>query len=373
MGKQYISTNVVGDSHSSDLLDLAISDKYTITVSGDGYSKFWDNKMEEVDDPKEHVVSKLIDDSGIHHINIFETIIPDSHVKVVVIGYGCFNGTTKIQSFIDDDISTLTEVTEFKGTYWCPIFYKDPESEQDLLIVTSITGEITLWNMSISPDGKDIQFSEFNKLTPTESNFPISIDVSIDKKLAVGYTKGDVMLYHLLDLKAIYTFHSTDLISGNSNSIPRVVKFSPGGSILVVARDNQNAGSINLYDVKYGENIGALTKPSHSSKSTIGGFAHDGWIMGLSFDDEGKFLASCGFDKCIRVWNLENKEREATINLSLTDFQDFNGDEHDSSIASGVQFIKKGIRGGLGGGSNNGLCVISFDRGIRWYREAGGI
>lgn len=74
------------------------------------------------------------------------------------------------------------------------------------------------------------------------------------------------------------------------------------------------------------------------------------------------------------MWNLETSEREATINISITDLDDASNDDlQDESVASGVKFIGKGVRGGAGGDSNEGICVISFDRGIRWYREAGGV
>lgn len=103
-----------------------------------------------------------------------------------------------------------------------------------------------------------------------------------------------------------------------------------------------------MYDVQYGENVGTLATPSHSAKSVVGGFAHQGWILGLDFDEEGKNLVSCGFDKCVRVWNLETSEREATINISITDLDDdTNDDQQDESVASGVKFIGKGVRGEL--------------------------
>ena len=70
---------------------------------------------------------------------------------------------------------------------------------------------------------------------------------------------------------------------------------------------------------------------------------------------------------------METRERVATINVSLSDFGDVEGSEMDNSVVSGVKFIRKGVRGGIGGDTNEGLCAISFDRGIRWYREAGGI
>lgn len=387
MGKQYISTNSVDNAHNLDILDVAITNKFTITGSSDGTVKFWDNKLDEIKNPKDHVTKHIVHESGVHHLDVYENILPDNHIKVTILAFGCFNGLIKFQYFINEDLSTVADIeppNDLTKFSWIPKFYKDPESIEDYLVVSEVTGSIILYKLNIDiKDGSNallsITFDKLNSSDAKEESFPISLAISqiTDKRLAVGYTNGDVLLYDLLNLKVIYTFHSTDLqVSGRtkvSNSIPRVIKFSPGGSILVVARDNQNAGSITMYDVKYGENVGSLTIPSHSSKTTIGGFAHDGWIMGLSFDDEGKFLASCGFDQCVRVWNLENKEREATINLSISDFENTDTDEMDRSVASGVEFIKKGIRGGAGGDTNEGLCVISFDRGVRWYREAGGI
>lgn len=385
MGKQYITTNTVSSAHSLDILDLAVVSKYTITVGSDGYAKFWDNKLDEIADPKHHVIDHLIDATGIHHINVYENTmnIGGEHVKVIVIGYGCFSGNIRFQFFVNDDLSTLTGIETpdslIKGS-WTPVFCKDPASEKHLMVASQIDGNVVVYHMDFAGNkhSLEVKFDKQQELASKEQSFPISIDVTQtdSRYLAVGYTNGDVLMYTLDNLKVLYTFHSTDLqvLGSGSSSIPRVVKFSPGGSLLAVARDNQNSGSITLYDVKYGENIGSLTKPSHSSSATIGGFAHDGWIMGLSFDDEGKLLASCGFDKCVRIWDLESKEREATLTVSVGDF-DLNDDQEilDNSIVSGVYFIKKGIRGGLGGDNNDGICAISFDRGIRWYREAGGI
>lgn len=380
MGKQYISTNTVSPAHSLDVLDVAMTKDFTITVSSDGHAKFWDNDIKENDDPKSKVHSLLIDSSGVHHVNVYEnTIHLDGKYKhVVVSAFGTFSGAIQVYQYVEDyDTMKMIEIpSELQKNSWIPIFYKDPENTQDYMVVVKIDGSIVLYRMTVDTEG--IMFEKQREST-SESSFPISIDVcsTVDRKLAVGYTNGDVYLYTLENLKLIYTFRSSDVqVSSKgqtSNSIPRVIKFSPGGSILAVARDNQNAGSLTLYDVEYGENVGSLTTPSHSTQSDIGGFAHSGWIMGLSFDYEGKFLASCGFDKCIRVWNLDDKEREATIQLSISDFDNIEEEEQDVSIASGVTFIRKGIRGGMGGGSNDGLCVVSFDRGVRWYREAGGI
>lgn len=383
MGKQYISTVSAAQAHTLDIFGVAITNKYTITVSSDGYAKFWDNKVMEVHDPNDCVHSIMISKVGIHHIASFESILPNTTTKIVILAFVCFDGSISFKYYINDDIETIKDIDSsyFSKQYWAPKFYKDPESKQDYFLCTKANSTVSInqINFTVTDAKIDVEIANIRDLNFGLSCFPHSISVcsTEDKFLAVGYDNGDVVLCEFVQGKIIYTFHSSDLrISKNSNSksIPRVVEFSPGGTILAVARDIQSVGSITLYDVKYGENIGSLTAPSHSSKASVGGFAHDGWIMGLSFDEEGKNLISCGFDKCARIWNLETREREATINISITDLENTDHDEDsDKSIASGVLWVRKGIRGGAGGDNNEGICIISFDRGIRWYREAGGI
>ncbi|KAI5950253.1 SKI8 [Candida jiufengensis] len=385
MGKQYISTVSASQAHNSDILGLEITNKYTITISSDGYLKLWDNKKDEIHNPLEGVESFFINKSGLHHLSIYENKLPNSIIKITIIAISCFNGDLYLKYFLNDDISTLKDYNELKILKsWVPGFYKDPNSKQDYFLVNKMNSITEVYKLKIEPLNNDevsINFIKHGELNPSTTtniqNFAISLSINqtTNKKCAIGYTNGDVKLYDFENLKLIYTFKSNDLISTNNknNSIPRILQFSPGGTLLAVGRDNQSSGSITLYDVEHGENIGNLITPSHSAKNIIGGFAHQGWILGLDFNEDGKFLVSCGFDKCVRVWNLDNLEREATLNLNISDLDTNNVEEQDESIPSGVKFLNKGIRGGLGGDSNEGICVISFDRGIRWYREAGGV
>lgn len=376
MGKQYISTASAAQAHVSDITGVVITSKYTVSVSSDGYACFFDNKS---DIPAMAATKKLVHKLGVHHVAVYENIMPGLQKKVVLLAYGCFDGSVRLHLFTDDSLATYKEVDTGKALnsgYWCVAFYKDPELKLDAFVATRADGATDVFLLKIAAEDASVSISLKGSI-PAGSAFPTSLAVSpsTDRKVAVGYASGDVLLYDLALLSPVYTFHSTDLQSTNTTGlIPRVVAFSPGGTLLAVARDNQLAGCIALYDVKYGENIGLLTTPSHSTKTVIGGFAHEGWVLGLSFDSEGKHLALCGFDKAVRVWNLETREREATISISVTDLEDQLGDaDVDASVASGVQFIAKGIRGGAGGDTNEGLCVVSFDRGVRWYREAGGV
>lgn len=397
MSKQYINTVSTGNAHQLDILDLEITNRYTITVSSDGYVNFWDNKQDETQNPKDLVTKIFINKIGLHHISTYETILPDSKFKIVILSLTSFDGQCYLKYFINDDITTLNDIAFVQSNKdnksWSPGFYKDPMSKSDYFILTQSNGETIVYDLIISATEGDaksvnIELQDARVIVSTPSSFPncIAISQNEEKRLAIGYTNGDVLLYDLTSLKPIYTFKSTDVqhtaeggqrTKGGAlaNSIPRRIAFSPGGSILAVARDNQSAGSITIYDAKYGENVGSLTTPSHSAKSK-GGFAHDGWILGLSFNEDGKYLVTGGFDKCVRVWDVENRETICKIGVSTSDLDNTDVEsirDLDTPVVSGVKFIKKGIRGGLGGDTNEGLCIISFDRGIRWYREAGGI
>lgn len=385
MGKQFISTVSAAQAHQLDILSVVVTDKYTITVSSDGYAAFWDNKKDEIHVPLDHVVKKLINNIGIHHVAAFEDVPTGQSTKICVVAFACFDGSILFYYYETDNLDTFTAIDTkgtFKSDYWCPGFFKDPQSVQHYFLSTKADGTTAVFEMDVSVTAEGtvvnlLQCGIINASTKFTS-FPNSMTISptTEGLCAVGYTAGDIVIYGFKTQKQVFTFHSTDIQAKDgrgSTSIPRALCFSPGGSLLAVARDNQSAGIISLYDVQYGENVGSLTTLSHSAKTSIGGFAHDGWIMGLSFNEDGSMLASCGFDKCVRVWNMVLREREATIQISATDLEDTTQEEADLSICSGISYIRRGVRGGAGGDSNEGLCVVSFDRGVRWYREAGGI
>lgn len=207
------------------------------------------------------------------------------------------------------------------------------------------------------------------------NSFATALDLSSNNLLATGFQNGDVVLTQLDTCKPVYTFRSfgSKGLKQNSSTV-RSVKFSPLGKLLAVASDSGAYGIITLYDTVYGECVGNFTIPSHSSQTATGAYAHDGWIFEIDFNENGESLLSAGYDGKLRVWNVSTRERESTIILNKTDVDNEEISTEDvKPSATGAKFIKKGTRGGAGGDNNDGIVIISLDKGIRWYREAGGI
>jgi superkiller protein 8 len=340
--------------------------------------KLWDNNIKETATPKDFVKELFVHKSGLHHVDVFEdTIDAIKHVLVAAVSF-----TGEITFFYinaQNEPSKLDNVSVNEGTdsFWAVKFLKDSRGQVNRFAASSPTGFVKIWNFIISEEGIPT-FTLHHIIEPQLKSFAISIDLNSEANLlATGYQNGDVVLTNIENGKPVYTFHSFGLknTSANSSSV-RSVKFSPLGKIIAVASDFGSNGTITLYDTQYGENVGNFTLPSHSSQAVVGAYAHDGWVFEVDFSETGESLASAGYDGKVRVWKVATRERESTIALSPTDVDDADivtDADNNVSSAFGVKFVNKGIRSGSGGDTNEGLVVISKDRGIRWYREAGGI
>ncbi|CCH44794.1 putative WD repeat-containing protein [Wickerhamomyces ciferrii] len=362
-----------------NIYSVAISKPYTITASGDGYLKFWSNHITETDTAKENVKEVFVHKTGLHHVAVFEDFVDTTRIGLVATV--SFSGEVffYIINQTDGSISPIDVQLNGKGnrdSYWAIQFSKDEESKSHKFGATQATGVTKIWSFTID-SLTSATFTIHGEIKPQTKNFATSLDISYNKSLlATGFKNGDVVLTQTETSKPVYTFHNFGLKgSSQSSSTIRSVKFSPLGTLLAVASDSGSYGTITLYDTIYGENVGNFTIPSHSTQVHVGAYAHEGWVFEIDFNETGELLVSSGYDGKIRVWNVTTREREATIALSITDYDDDDIpiDENATSAAVGVKFIDKGIRGGAGGDSNDGLAIISLDRGIRWFREAGGI
>lgn len=268
-----------------------------------------------------------------------------------------------------------TKLSAEKGdSFWAVRWLKDHRGQAHRFAATLATGTTKIWDVTL---GQDLRFSVHGEVKSQSRSFATCVDVNSEQNLlATGFQNGDVVLTQIETAKPVYTFRGFGLKgSAQSSSATRSVRFSPLGTILAVASDAGSYGTVTLYDTTYGENVGSLTIPSHSTAVNVGAYAHENWVFEVDFNETGESLVTAGYDGKVRVWSIATREREATLNLSPTDVDDADiVDEEDGLCAAvGVKFINRGIRGGAGGDNNDGLVVISLDRGVRWYREAGGI
>ncbi|QPG75672.1 hypothetical protein FOA43_003031 [Brettanomyces nanus] len=394
MSRKYISTAIIGDAHKSDILGVSVTKGFTITCSSDGYLKFWENDTSD----KKLSLEQFVDKLGLHHVTAFEDTIQSQ--KVLLVCTVSFSGKCYLYSY-ERESSQLTslvealpeELTNSKISYWACKLTKDELGELNILALTTVTGHTEVFRILFGHDGDDngeFKTSEVSQdaLLPSfqyrgtayanDANFATCLDVNVgQKRLAVGHQNGGIYLYDLEYLKLLYSFESFGLksnLSSSQLSTTRCVRFSPGGSLLAVARDSGPYGTVTLYDVKYGETVGSLTMPTHSASVGIGSYAHGKWCLSVSFNDDGTLIATGGLDNQIRVWNVETKESEAVLTINRTDISDEelkNSNELDKATCCSLSFIDKGAN--VAEGNNDGLVIVGFDRAIRWFREAGGV
>lgn len=295
-------------AHGLDITDLAVTSKYTITVSSDGYVKMWDGKYGLIKE-------ELINSNGIHHIAAFEEL------SMLLLSFGCFDGSIVFYCFNEKiNFQRLNLSIDFSRKNLVPGFFKDPESKQHFLVVTGVNGSNVYTVQEL-----DIQF--YGSLNLKTCSLPISLSVN-DNKAAIGYLDGDVEIYDLPSCKLIYKIDGAGAV--------RLVKFAPDSLVLAIARDQPVFGIVQLYEIN-GNLIGELII------DTAHRYTHNGWITGVSFKADQ--LVTIGFDNVIRIWR--NTTLEKTIQI---------GDlSADINAASGIEF------------NEVGFCVINFDRAIRWY------
>ncbi|SCU86569.1 LAMI_0D02696g1_1 [Lachancea mirantina] len=389
MSKLFISTTNVGRAHEADIFGLSISTPYTVTCSGDGWIKLWKNRLLEGDLPKNNVISKFVHRTGVHHVDAFHSV-EHGGVELDLVACVTFSGELVIYSVNMKQLAVeqvdLFSSSDKQKSYWCVKWFKSSDSEiPHKLLATDVKGSTRVWNLTVShtedADSR-LQLILHGEITAPVANFATSCDMSPKGLIATGFENGSVIVSQADTLRPVYNFEGFGIRgTEESGRTVRDVKFSPMGELLAVANDSGSYGCVTLYETEYGERIGNLTVPTHSSQASIGSFAHNGWVFAVSFNSTGEFLATCGYDSKVRVWDVKMRERLSTLSLSAGDIEieedilleDEFGDSLKNPPVFGVSFVEKGVRGGTGSDTNEGLCCICLDRSIRWYREAGGI
>lgn len=429
MSNIFISTTNCGKAHEADIFSVAVCVPYTITGSGDGSIKLWKNKLLDNEVPRDYHISKFVHKTGIHHVDVFHSVEKGGH-EICIISCVAFSGDIFFYE-VDVKNGTLSSIDlltakEKKKSYWAVKWFKsDDQIVCHRFAATDVKGNTYVWRFH--PFTKELDEEEAQKeklkrearlkrnrfqsldekiaeetseeresqedlilephlalqgeIAATEPVFATCLDISPNGLIATGFANGTIVVSQVSTLRPIHSFEGFGIqgIEQNSNTV-RDVKFSPMGTLLAVTNDSGSYGCVTLYETEFGERVGSFSVPTHSTQSSIGTFAHNGWVFGLSFNSTGEFLATCGYDSKVRVWDVKSRERVSTINISANDveneqeimLEDESGDSLKYPPVFGVKFIAKGIRGGMGSDSNEGLCCVCMDRSVRWFREAGG-
>lgn len=377
MAIKYISTATRGNAHKSDILGVSLASKCTVTVSADGVLKLWANASFE-----RELVSELdVDPLGLHHVSVFEDTLTGSGAKVCFIGAVGFSGKFHLISYSTTDglkkIDFSPEMVTKASSYWAPCFVKDWENGKDhFLAITTVTGATQVFSFDFLEGDEIPTFVHKGEVSANDDSFAVSIDAhASSKKVVIGHQNGSVYLYDLQRLMLLFNFETYGLKQTNKSiNIVRSLSFSPNGQLLAIARDSGPYGTVSVHDVKYGEFLGTLTLSTHSSNVGVGSYAHKKWCMAVAFNASGTLIATGGFDNKIRIWDVETRQCEATLQLNTTDISDEDLETStslDESACVDLQFVAPGLIDD--DGKNDGLIVVGLDRAIRWFREAGGV
>ncbi|SMN18068.1 similar to Saccharomyces cerevisiae YGL213C SKI8 Ski complex component and WD-repeat protein, mediates 3'-5' RNA degradation by the cytoplasmic exosome [Maudiozyma saulgeensis] len=400
MSKVFIPIANVGKAHEADIYSVTITNPYSISCGGDGYLKLWPNKtlIQEQSRLKDIVISKFVHKTGLHHADAIYTVEPHDVGTVLLIATVSFSGNIHFYQFLEDtqefkELNLIDDDLKKKSFWSCKWVKSNDQVVNHRFIATDVKGNTYVWKF-MSTDkivGDDEEKPEYKKnlhfefqgeIPSNEPVFATCVTASSSKGLlATGFANGSVIVSQLSTLRPLYTFEGLgrEGVDQNSNSV-RSVAFSPAGNLLSVANDSGSYGCVTLYETEYGERIGNLTVPTHSGQTNIGLFAHNGWVFNQAFNPSGEFIATCGYDGKVRVWDVKSKERVSTLNISATDIEieedimlaDENGDSLKVPPVFDVQYIPQGTLNGVGNETNEGLCCVCMDRSVRWFREAGG-
>ncbi|KAG0658341.1 superkiller [Monosporozyma unispora] len=405
MSKVYIPTTNIGKAHDADIYSVCVTTPYTITCSGDGTIKLWSNNPTTTTINEDGTINssriepdlvKFVDRSGLHHVDAFYSIVNNEIGSLLIIATISFSGNVYFYKLNQEtneleEINNLLTVNELKRSYWSGKFIKSDDLViSHRFIACDMKGDTYVWKLQIQNEETlqlDLSLISQGSIPSTTPVVAICIDVSSSRGLiATGFANGTVIVSQLATLRPLYTFEGYGIqgVDSNSSNSVRTLQFSPGGTLLAVGNDSGSFGCVTLYETEFGERIGTLTVPlgveNKKSNGSVGTFAHNGWVFNLCFNPSGEFLATCGYDAKIRVWDVKSKERVSTLNISANDIEiedditleDEQGDSMVKPPVLDIKYYGKGIRfGSMENESNEGICCVCMDRSIRYFREAG--
>ncbi len=199
-------------------------------------------------------------------------------------------------------------------------------SSQKLELVTQSGHSDTVWACSFSPDGRflasgsidgtiklwDVKTGKELKTFYGNSESILSLSFSPDGNiLAGGSSYGAITLWSVTDGTVIREIKKPD-------TVVECLSFSYDGKLLALG--GHKRGDINILDVETGKEVFTIT-------------GHSRAVLSLTFFRKEKKLASAGKDGTIRVWDLNNNEKEIAL---------FNSSAYSISISSDEKYLACG-------------------------------
>lgn len=153
MSKVFIATANAGKAHEADIFSVTACNSFTISCSGDGYLKLWDNKLLDNENPKEKSYAEFVHKTGLHHVDVLQTIEKDAF-EICLVATTSFsgdlffyritrdNGSKKVIFEKLDLLSTEMKKNSFWALKWCA---SNDRLLSHRLIATDVKGTTYIW------------------------------------------------------------------------------------------------------------------------------------------------------------------------------------------------------------------------------------